>query len=146
MPLPDLIARYREHGLLFGGGLLAGLLMFLIWLSLQPPRKVEAPAEAGTTTAGARGGPSRPADGVLGDFTAGAGPAADSAVIDLPTPDTLFNPQPDELEYAQRVVAAFDEAQARGDGSVAVGGQLVDLPIVMRAQRLLEINDRLQEA
>lgn len=55
MPLPDLIARYREHGLLFGGGLLAGLLMFLIWLSLQPPRKVEAPAEAGTTTAGARG-------------------------------------------------------------------------------------------
>ena len=58
----------------------------------------------------------------------------------------LFNPQPDELEYAQRVVAAFDEAQARGDGSVAVGGQLVDLPIVMRAQRLLELNDRLQEA
>jgi citrate lyase subunit beta/citryl-CoA lyase len=58
----------------------------------------------------------------------------------------LFNPQPDELEYAQRVVAAFDTAQARGDGSVAVGGQLVDLPIVMRAQRLLELNDRLQEA
>ena len=47
MPLPDLIARYREHGLLFGGGLLAGLLMFLIWLSLQPPRKVEAPPSAG---------------------------------------------------------------------------------------------------
>ena len=93
MPLPDLIARYREHGLLFGGGLLAGLLMFLIWLSLQPPRKVEAPAEAGTTTAGARGGPSRPADGVLGDFTAGAGPAADSAVIDQPTPDNAAGAQ-----------------------------------------------------
>ena len=93
MPLPDLIARYREHGLLFGGGLLAGLLMFLIWLSLQPPRKVEAPAEAGTPTAGARGGPSRPADGVLGDFTAGAGPAADSAVIDLPTPDNAAGAQ-----------------------------------------------------
>lgn len=58
----------------------------------------------------------------------------------------MFSPQPDELEYAQRVVAAFDEAQARGDGSVAVGGQLVDLPIVMRAQRLLEMNKTLQEA
>ena len=62
-------------------------------LRLQPPRKVEAPAEAGTPTAGARGGPSRPADGVLGDFTAGAGPAADSAVIDLPTPDNAAGAQ-----------------------------------------------------
>lgn len=58
----------------------------------------------------------------------------------------LFNPQPDELEYAHRVVAAFEEAQARGDGSVAVGGQLVDLPIVMRAQRLLAIHDSLQDS
>jgi citrate lyase subunit beta/citryl-CoA lyase len=57
----------------------------------------------------------------------------------------IFNPAPDEVEYAQRVVAAFEEAQARGEGSVAVGGQLVDLPIVMRAQRLLEQRDRLQE-
>jgi citrate lyase subunit beta/citryl-CoA lyase len=58
----------------------------------------------------------------------------------------LFSPQPDELEYATRVVTAFEEAQARGDGSVAVGGQLVDLPIVMRAQRLLEIDAILKEA
>lgn len=58
----------------------------------------------------------------------------------------LFNPQPDEIEYAERVVAAFDEAQARGDGSVAVGGQLVDLPIVMRAQRLLEVRDQVTGA
>jgi citrate lyase subunit beta / citryl-CoA lyase len=58
----------------------------------------------------------------------------------------IFSPQPDEIEYASRVVAAFDEAQARGDGSVAVGGQLVDLPIVLRARRLLEIHATLQEA
>lgn len=51
----------------------------------------------------------------------------------------IFSPTPDELEYAQKVVDAFDEAQARGDGSVAVGGQLVDLPIVLRAQRILEL-------
>jgi hypothetical protein len=31
------------------------------------------------------------------------------------------------------------EAEARGDASVAVGGQLVDRPIVLRARRMLEI-------
>jgi citrate lyase subunit beta/citryl-CoA lyase len=50
-----------------------------------------------------------------------------------------FSPTPDELEYAHRVAAAFEEAVARGDASVAVGGQLVDRPIVLRAQRLLEL-------
>jgi citrate lyase subunit beta / citryl-CoA lyase len=48
-----------------------------------------------------------------------------------------FSPTEDELEYARRVVAAFESALARGDASVAVGGQLVDLPIVRRAEGLL---------
>jgi citrate lyase subunit beta/citryl-CoA lyase len=50
-----------------------------------------------------------------------------------------FRPTADELAYAQRVVDAFDEATARGDASVAVGGQLVDRPIVLRARRTLEL-------
>jgi citrate lyase subunit beta/citryl-CoA lyase len=50
----------------------------------------------------------------------------------------IFSPSPDELDYARKVTAAFEYAQARGEGSVAVGGQLVDLPIVLRAKRLLE--------
>jgi citrate lyase subunit beta/citryl-CoA lyase len=50
-----------------------------------------------------------------------------------------FSPTADELAYARRVVSAFEEAVARGDASVAVGGQLVDRPIVLRAQRLLEL-------
>ena len=51
----------------------------------------------------------------------------------------VFNPRPDEIAYARLVVDAFGAAQARGDASVAVGGQLVDRPIVLRAQRLLEL-------
>jgi len=51
----------------------------------------------------------------------------------------IFSPRPDEIGYAEKVVAAFVEAERRGDASVAVGGQLVDRPIVMRAQRLLEL-------
>ena len=55
----------------------------------------------------------------------------------------VFTPEAAEIEYARTVVAAFEAAEARGDASVAVGGQLVDRPIVMRAQRILELVDRL---
>lgn len=51
----------------------------------------------------------------------------------------IFSPQPDEIEYARKIAAGFREAEARGDASVAVGGQLVDKPIVLRALRILEI-------
>jgi citrate lyase subunit beta/citryl-CoA lyase len=51
----------------------------------------------------------------------------------------IFSPRPDEIEYARQVVDAFQAAEARGDASVTVGGQLVDRPIVLRAQRLLEL-------
>jgi len=52
----------------------------------------------------------------------------------------MFTPSSEERAYAQRVVEAFEEAQQRGDASVAVGGQLVDLPIVMRARRVLDVD------
>jgi citrate lyase subunit beta/citryl-CoA lyase len=51
----------------------------------------------------------------------------------------VFSPTADELLYARTVVEAFEEATARGDASVAVGGQLVDRPIVQRALRLLAV-------
>ncbi len=53
----------------------------------------------------------------------------------------IFSPRPDELAYARRVADAFRAAEARGEASVAVGGQLVDRPIVLRALRLLELAD-----
>lgn len=54
-----------------------------------------------------------------------------------------FSPTEDELRYARRVVDAFDDATRRGDAAVAVGGQLVDLPIVARAQALLALAETL---
>lgn len=50
----------------------------------------------------------------------------------------VFEPAAEEIEYAREVVRAFEEAQARGDGSVAVRGRLVDQPIMDRARRLLD--------
>jgi citrate lyase subunit beta/citryl-CoA lyase len=49
-----------------------------------------------------------------------------------------FSPTAEELEYARKIAAGFKEAELKGDASVAVGGQLVDRPIVLRALRLLE--------
>jgi len=51
--------------------------------------------------------------------------------------NAAFSPSAEEVEYCQKVVAAFDEARARGEGSIAFGGQLIDLPIVERARRTL---------
>src|SRR5207249_11028222 len=53
--------------------------------------------------------------------------------------NTLCSPTPEEIGYAQRVVNAIEEANARGDGSIAFGGQLIARPIVERARRTLEM-------
>ena len=48
-----------------------------------------------------------------------------------------FSPSTAEIEYARRVVAAWDAAEAAGRGSLALDGRMVDVPVVKRAQNLL---------
>jgi citrate lyase subunit beta / citryl-CoA lyase len=55
-----------------------------------------------------------------------------------------FTPAADEIDYAQRVLKAFDEARTRGEGAVAFGGQLLDLPIVDRARQTLALAEELR--
>jgi len=50
-----------------------------------------------------------------------------------------FSPTAAEIDYCQKVLKAFEEANARGDGSIAFGGQLIDRPIVERARRTIEM-------
>lgn len=50
-----------------------------------------------------------------------------------------FSPTTEEIDYCQKVLQAFEEANARGDGSIAFGGQLIDRPIVERARRTVEM-------
>ena len=47
--------------------------------------------------------------------------------------ESVFRPTDAEVEYARRVVEAFEAAEATGAGAVAVDGQMVDLPVVERA-------------
>src|ERR1700680_811222 len=56
----------------------------------------------------------------------------------------IFGPTKDEVAYCQRVIEAFDAAVARGDGSIAFGGQLIDLPIVERAKRTVALAAQLR--
>jgi citrate lyase subunit beta/citryl-CoA lyase len=53
-----------------------------------------------------------------------------------------FAPAPEEIEKALRIVAAFEDAQARGLGVVALGTRMVDPPVVLRAQRLVALARR----
>ena len=53
----------------------------------------------------------------------------------------VFSPSAAELSYSRRVVGAFDEAQAKGLGAVALDGKLLDQPIVERARRTLVLHD-----
>ncbi len=50
-----------------------------------------------------------------------------------------FSPHPDDVAYARRVMAAWDEAEAAGRGSLSIDGRMVDVPVVKRAQNLLAL-------
>ena len=47
-----------------------------------------------------------------------------------------FTPDAEEVAFADKVIAAFDEAEAAGSASISVEGHFVDYPIVERARRL----------
>jgi len=49
-----------------------------------------------------------------------------------------FSPTEKEVEWAQRVVAAYEEANSAGSGSVSVDGQMVDAASIRMARNTLE--------
>jgi citrate lyase beta subunit len=55
----------------------------------------------------------------------------------LETISRVFAPDDRELEWARRVLKAYEEGLREGRGAVALDGKLVDMPIVRRAERLL---------
>ena len=50
----------------------------------------------------------------------------------------VFSPAVEEVAYARRIIEAWDEAQVNGRGSLALDGRMVDVPVVKRAQNLLD--------
>jgi citrate lyase subunit beta/citryl-CoA lyase len=52
--------------------------------------------------------------------------------------NAAYQPTAGELAQAERIVAAFKEAEAKGAAAIQVDGQMIDYPIVYRAQALLD--------
>lgn len=62
----------------------------------------------------------------------------------IDTINKIFAPSPAEIDYARRVVAAFEEAERRGRGSTSLDGKVIDVPVVKRARALLELAEKSQ--
>jgi len=56
----------------------------------------------------------------------------------VPILNRVFSPSQAELDHARTLVAAFDAAQAAGDGAFEFEGRMVDEPVVRRARALIE--------
>jgi citrate lyase subunit beta / citryl-CoA lyase len=52
--------------------------------------------------------------------------------------NAAFTPDDAAVAQAQKIVAAFDKAEAEGLASIQLDGQFIDYPIVQRARRVLE--------
>ena len=51
--------------------------------------------------------------------------------------NAAYLPSAEELSRAERIVAAFEAAEAKGEAAIQVDGQMIDYPIVHRARALL---------
>jgi citrate lyase subunit beta / citryl-CoA lyase len=58
----------------------------------------------------------------------------------IPVIHDVFSPSPAERAQAQRIVDAFDLAQAEGVGVIRLDDRMIDMPVVIRAKRLLALS------
>jgi citrate lyase subunit beta/citryl-CoA lyase len=56
-----------------------------------------------------------------------------------------FRPSPEEVQQAQKVVAAFEAAAGGNQGAIEVDGKMVDIPVVERARGTLERHDAIEQ-
>jgi citrate lyase subunit beta/citryl-CoA lyase len=49
----------------------------------------------------------------------------------------VLSPSPDEVDFAERLIAAYAEATERGVGTIEFEGKMIDGPLVKRAARVL---------
>ena len=57
----------------------------------------------------------------------------------IPVVNEVFIPKQKDIEKAMRVVAAIKDAEKKGSGVIAVNGKMVDRPVGLRAQRVIDL-------
>jgi citrate lyase subunit beta/citryl-CoA lyase len=55
--------------------------------------------------------------------------------------NATFGPSNAEVDEARKIIAAYDEALARGEGAITVDGKMVDVPVADRMRAILEFAD-----
>jgi citrate lyase subunit beta/citryl-CoA lyase len=55
----------------------------------------------------------------------------------------IFSPTPEEVEWAKRVIEAYDSATGRGEGAIALGGEFIDPPVYERAKQILRLTEEM---
>jgi citrate lyase subunit beta/citryl-CoA lyase len=60
--------------------------------------------------------------------------------------NAAFSPSEQQLSWARRVVAAFNEAETKGLASIQLDGQFIDYPIVQRARQVVAQGARPDDA
>ncbi len=56
----------------------------------------------------------------------------------IPVINEVFTPSREEVQAAQELIAAFDEHRRRGSAAFAFKGQMVDMPHLDRAQKVVD--------
>lgn len=59
----------------------------------------------------------------------------------LKNANEIFGPQLDELEYAERVISAYNEAEKQGNGVTLLDGKLIEHLHVTEAKRLIQLEE-----
>jgi citrate lyase subunit beta/citryl-CoA lyase len=62
----------------------------------------------------------------------------------IPVIREQFAPDEAELEKSKKIVIAFADAKLKGLGVVALGSKMIDAPVVVRAQRLIDLAVRME--
>ncbi|KJS88403.1 MAG: hypothetical protein JM58_01165 [Peptococcaceae bacterium BICA1-8] len=59
--------------------------------------------------------------------------------LHIPVIKEIFTPSAEEIANAKRIIKAAEEADKKGLGAVQLDGKMIDLPIVLRAQKILDL-------
>jgi citrate lyase subunit beta/citryl-CoA lyase len=62
------------------------------------------------------------------------------------TCNKIFSPTQKEIEYAHKVIVAFNEAEATGTAVIQVDGKFIDPPVVKQARRVVKMADSISRA
>lgn len=56
----------------------------------------------------------------------------------IPVINEVFTPGAEEAQEARELIAAFEEHRTKGSGAFAFRGQMVDMPHLTRARKIVE--------